>query len=101
MIPGKYWDITYQLVQARLQGQVSLFTNSYAHLRNIHAWRFCSPEIPAIKEQSHSQKDRGELLEPPSQVYSLQLCRYAAYSFAQAKKTKGDEPGMLKEQHYC
>lgn len=45
--------------------------------------------IPAIKEQSHSQKDREELPEPPSQVYSLQLCHYAAYSFALAKKIKG------------
>lgn len=44
--------------------------------------------IPAIKEQSHSQKDREELPEPPSQVYSLQLCHYAAYSFALAKKNQ-------------
>lgn len=31
VIPGKYWDITYQLVQSGLQGQVSLFSNSVMH----------------------------------------------------------------------
>lgn len=39
-----------------------------------------------MKEQPRAQEDREELLEPPSQIYSLQLWHCAAYYFCLGKK---------------
>lgn len=63
---------------------------SLAMLWCIFSWQqcleICFPKIPARKEQSHARGGGEGLLEPPSQIYSLQPCHCAVHSFCLGKK---------------
>lgn len=86
VIPGKSWDVTYQLVQSGLQGQVSLFSNAVMHFCTAPVAGDLLPKDPWQKRTVPCTRGWRRVAGASITNISLQPQHCAVHSFCLGKR---------------